>query len=1140
MITPFRHLLLLLLSTAAASAGIDFNRDIRPILSNSCIACHGPDEAELKADLRLDSHEGATRDLGGYSAIVPGKIEQSELIARIIEEDENERMPPKGKGSRLTVTEIALLKQWIKEGAQFDQHWSYQPPERPTPPSITKDQWPTVHADNFILSKLEENGLQPSAPADRWSLARRVSIDLTGLPPSPKEAAAFVQDTSQDAYSRYVDTLLAKPSYGEHWARQWLDLARYADSAGYADDPPRTIWAYRDWVIRAINANMPFDQFTIEQLAGDLLNDPDNDQLVATAFHRNTLTNNEGGTNDEEFRNVAVVDRVNTTMQTWMGTTMACAQCHTHKYDPITQNEYFQMLAFFNNSEDADRRNEAPLIEVFTEEQRKRQTDLRKEIRELKTTLTKSGPELAGMQEQWEKKIPSSLAWNPARPSRLSATGGTTLSAEDDGVIVAGGGNPDRSIYSMEFPLTDEVRGLRLELLTHKGTVGRKDNVVINRITATRLPPDSAAGIKGQFVRVELPGNDKFLHLAEVEVFSSGRNIAMLGKASQISTGFEGPANLAIDGNTNGIFTNKSTSHTAGGPDQWWEVDLGTPRDIDKVVLWNRTDGDTTSRLAGYRITILDEDRSIVWKKEPREVPSPSTTFSTSGAQLIPLSAASASFAQEKFPAEAVLASTLDSAKGWALSPQHQKDHYLLVAPSKPIKAGGRLRLDIHQESNWPTTTMARFRVSFTSDSAAGPWIGIPSAVRKALASRPRTTDEKNLIGNYYRTIAPATARAQKRIKDLEQQLAGLKASTTVPIMRELDASKRRKTHVQIRGNYKQKAEEVSEGTPAALHPLPAEAPLNRLTLARWIMSSDNPLTARVIANRQWEALYGTGLVSTSEEFGSQGEYPSHPKLLDWLAVELIESGWDMKKFHKLLVSMSTYRQSSKVTPELLEADPFNRLLTRGPRKRLSAEMVRDQALFVGGILSGKMFGKPTRPPRPKLGLRAAFGGSTDWSDSTGEDRYRRGIYTEWRRSMPYPSMATFDAPSREVCTVRRSQTNTPLQALVTLNDPVYVEAAQALARRALKETSSDTPSPVVERMFRLALVRPPKPVEIKPLTDLYEQAYRSFLSDASAAKSLATEPRGPSPENSDVVSLAAWTAVANVVLNLDEIFQKP
>ena len=1140
MTIPFRHLLLLLLSATAASAGIDFNRDIRPILSNSCIACHGPDEAELKADLRLDSHEGATMDLGGYAAIVPGNIDQSELIARIIEEDENERMPPKGKGSRLSSEDIALLKQWVREGARFDKHWSYQPPRRPTPPPVQKSGWPSIHADNFILSKLEENTLQPSPPADRWSLARRVAIDLTGLPPSPEEATAFVQDTSQDAYSRYIDTLLDKPSYGEHWARQWLDLARYADSAGYADDPPRTIWAYRDWVIRAINTNMPFDQFTTEQLAGDLLDNPRNDQLVATAFHRNTLTNNEGGTNDEEFRNVAVVDRVNTTMQTWMGTTMACAQCHTHKYDPITQNEYFQMLAFFNNSEDADRRNEAPLVEVFSEDQRKRQVELREEIEGLKTALREDSLELAGMQEKWERSLPSSLTWSPMQPSELSATGGTTLSAEENGIIVASGENPEQSVYSIELPLSDEVRGLRLDLLSHEGAVGRKDNVVINKITATRLPLNSATGISGQFVRVELPGNDKFLHLAEVQVFSSGQNIALGRKASQISTGFDGPANLAVDGNTNGVFINKSTSHTAGGRDQWWEVDLGRPESIENIVLWNRTDGDTAARLSGYRVMILDADRSPVWKKAPEETPSPSTTFPISGAQLIPLSAVSASFAQDKFPAEAVLTPALDPARGWALSPQHQKDHYLFLTPSKTIEAGGHLRLDIHQESNWPTTTMARFRISFTNESTAGSWIRTPSAVRTALTSRPRSADRQKLIDDYYRTIAPATARAQKKIKELEQQLADFKASTTVPIMRDLPSNKRRKTHVQIRGNYKQKAEEVNEGTPAALHPLPPKAPLNRLTLARWIMSPDNPLTARVIANRQWEALYGTGLVSTSEEFGSQGEYPSHPQLLDWLAVELVESGWNMKKFHKLLVSMSTYRQSAKVTPELLEADPFNRLLTRGPRQRLSAEMIRDQALFIGGILSGKMYGKPTRPPRPKLGLRAAFGGSTDWNDSTGEDRYRRGIYTEWRRSMPYPSMATFDAPSREVCTVRRSQTNTPLQALVTLNDPVYVEAAQALARRALKETSSDKPSQIVTRMFQLALVRPPKPVEINPLTDLYEQAYRSFLLDVSAAKSLATEPRGTSSEASDIVSLAAWTAVANVVLNLDEIFQKP
>ncbi len=1136
----FRNLHLLFLSATAASAGIDFNRDIRPILSNSCIACHGPDEAELKADLRLDSHTGATMDLGGYAAIVPGNIAESELIARIVEEDENERMPPKGKGSRLSASDIALLKQWIAEGAKFDRHWSYQIPERAAPPKVRQPEWPALPPDHFILAALESQGLQPSPPADRWTLARRVSIDLTGLPPSLEEATAFVRDTSSDAYSRYVDTLLSKPSYGEHWARQWLDLARYADSAGYADDPPRTIWAYRDWVIRAINSNMPFDQFTTEQLAGDLLDEPRNDQLVATAFHRNTLTNNEGGTNDEEFRNVAVVDRVNTTMQTWMGTTMACAQCHTHKYDPITQKEYFQMLAFFNSSEDADRRNEAPLVQVFTPEQRKQQIKLQGEIDELTSRLTKSSPDLTALQHKWEKGLARSISWSPVRASGLSATGGATLRSGKDAIIVAGGKNPARSTYSVELPIVDEVGGLRLELLPHEGAVGRKDNVVINRITATRLPADPAAGLKGQFVRVELPGSDKFLHLAEVQVFSSGRNIAIGAKASQISTGFDGPARLAIDGNTDGIFTNKSTSHTAGGSDQWWEVDLGELRTIDKVVIWNRTDGTTATRLAGYRVTILNEARAPVWETKPGGVPLPSMPFPISGAQIIPLSAASASFSQEKFPAEAVLTSALDPAKGWALSPQFRKEQHLLLAPSKPIEAGGHLRLEIHQESNWPTTTMARFRISVTNDLNAGIWISMPSAVREALESHVRSAEQTALVADYYRTIAPPTAMAQKKIKELKQKLASLKPSTTVPIMRELPSNKRRKTHIQIRGNYKQKAEEVSEGTPAALHPLPPDAPLNRLTLARWIMSENNPLTARVIANRQWEALYGTGLVATSEEFGSQGEYPSHPRLLDWLAVELMESGWNMKQFHKLLVSMSTYRQSSRVTPGLLEADPFNRLLTRGPRQRLSAEMVRDQALFAGGLLSVKMYGPPTRPPRPKLGLRAAFGGSTDWNDSTGEDRYRRGVYTEWRRSMPYPSMATFDAPSREVCTVRRSQTNTPLQALVTLNDPVYIEAAQALARRSLKESSSEELSPVVERMFRLALIRPPKPVEIKPLTDLYEQAYRSFLLDVTAAKSLANEPRGASPEGTDVVSLAAWTAVANVVLNLDETFQKP
>lgn len=1128
---------------AGAEQSIDFNRDIRPILSNSCIACHGPDEAERKAKLRFDLRDSAVSDLGGYHAIVPGDAELSELIARVEEEDEDERMPPKGKGARLTDREIKLLKQWIKEGAKYDRHWSYAVPKRPTPPEVKKDDWAQNKIDHFILAKLERKGLTPSAQADRWTLARRAAIDLTGLPPTLEEAKAFVDDPAPDAYHKYVDRLLEKPAYGEHWARLWLDLARYADSAGYADDPPRTIWGYRDWVIKAINDNMPFDQFSIEQLAGDLLEKPTNEQLVATAFHRNTLTNNEGGTNDEEFRNVAIVDRVNTTMQTWMGTTMACAQCHTHKYDPITQNEYFQFFAFFNNTEDADRRNEAPLTNVFTEQQRMQKLKWLEESASLKAELTIDSPELAKEQQKWEKALSIPIVWDRILTDSVKATNGVELS-NDGGWIKATGGNPAKSTYTVEFPVIKKLEALRLETLPVDGKVGRKDNVVISRVAATILPTKEAKGVKGRFVRIDLPGANKFLHVAEVQVFAGGSNVARNGKASQKSTGFNGPAHLAIDGNTNGDFnTAKSTTHTAEGNDPWWEVDLGSSQEIDKIVIWNRTDGDDTisKRIAGYKVTVLDKDRKTVWNQTPKGVPAPKTDLAASGARPLKFVAASADFEQKGFPASAVLNDKLDPAKGWGVAPKLDKRHELLLLPEKGLPAGGgTLRLTIVQESKYPQTTMAKFRVTTTSDSGVGSRIKMPHPVRQALASLSRTAEETTTIADYYRSIAPATAALQKKLQEIDKRLASLKPATTVPIMRDRASNQKRKTNVQIRGNYKEKAEEVSEGVPAALHPLPKDAPRNRLTLARWIMSAENPLTARVIANRQWEALFGTGLVATSEEFGSQGEYPSHPQLLDWLAVELRAGGWDMKQFHKLIVTSATYQQSSRMTPELLEADPFNLLLTRGPRVRLSAEMIRDQALAVSGLLSSKMYGPPSRPPRPKLGLRAAFGGSTDWADSKGEDRYRRGLYTEWRRSMPYPSMATFDAPNREVCTVKRSLTNTPLQALVTLNDPVYLEAAQALARRSLKEAPKQEAADIVEHMLRLALIRPVKEPEINHLTAFHKTAYRLLLGDAAAAKSMATEPIGPADEGADIVDLAAWTAVANIVLNLDEIFQKP
>lgn len=801
---------LLIATTAALSdppqnKQIDFASNIRPILSNNCFACHGPDAKARKSGLRLDIESGALADLGGYAAITKGKPEASELISRINSTDADSRMPPIGTGKKLSATEIDLLTRWIKEGADYQKHWAYTCPKRPDLPKVGDAQWPKSPMDRFVLARLEAERMRPAPEADRYTLARRLALDLTGLPPTPEEADRFVRDRDPNAYEHFVDTLLAKPSYGEHAARLWLDLARYADSAGYADDPPRTIWPYRDYVIRSFNHNKPFDQFTIEQIAGDLLPQPTEEQLIATAFHRNTMTNNEGGTNDEEFRNVAIVDRVNTTMTVWMGTSIACAQCHDHKYDPISQREYYQLFAIFNNTADADRTDESPLH-------------------------TLADAELQKKRAAWEAEI------------------------------------------------------------------------------------------------------------AELEK-SMARRVEATAKA------------------------------------------LATPKS-------ERTDAQK---------------------------------------------AAAAEFHARKESAE--------------------------------------------------------------------------------------------------------SKAERERLAELTKKLAS-EQHVTVPVMRELQGHRRRKTHVQIRGNYSNLGDEVTEGVPKALHSQSEGEPRNRLALAKWLVSPENPLTARVVANRYWEQLFGIGLVASSEEFGAQGDLPSHPELLDWLATELIRLQWDTKAFVKMLVMSATYRQSSKVTTKSLERDPDNRLLSRGPRLRLTAEMVRDQALFASGLLSSKMYGPSVRPPQPISGINAAFGGAIDWKLSDGEDRYRRGIYTMWRRSNPYPSMTAFDAPNRDVCIVRRGRTNTPLQALVTLNDPVYIEAAQALARLTVT-AGGKTPADKIRYMFRRCLTRPPLDAEIERLASLFEETKATCAKDPAKAGQLAAMPIGSIPPGTDAADLAAWTVIANVLMNLDEALMK-
>ncbi|MEZ6055198.1 MAG: DUF1553 domain-containing protein [Planctomycetaceae bacterium] len=1130
----------------AGTLPVDFNTEIRPLLSNNCFFCHGPDADERQADLRLDTRAGAIADLGGHQAIAPGQVDASELIRRITSTDPDVVMPPAGKGKPLTPAQIGVLKRWIAEGAPYAEHWSYVKPTSPAVPETKHNSHANNEIDRFVLRRLETEELNPSPEADRQALIRRVTLDLTGLPPTLEEVDAFLADESPDAYESLVDRLLASPAYGEHMARMWLDLARYADSAGYADDPARTIWGYRDAVIRSFNRNQPFDQFTIEQLAGDLLPDATEEQRIATAFHRNTLTNNEGGTNDEEFRNVAVVDRVNTTLAVWMGTTMACAQCHTHKYDPISQHEYFQFFAILNQSADADRRDESPYVSVFTDEQRQQERDWKQELASLEQTLKTPTPELRTALVAWQQKYSRPIDWTVSIPTAASSTAETSdvatstenagLSVDADGVV----SNPQRlpnDTYTVTLPAAEELRkitGLQIE------TLPTGNNFVITRVSAAIVPPGDAS-LPGRFVRVELPGKGQMLSLAEVQVVSGGNNIAINGTATQSSTDFGGPPNLAIDGNTNGDYkAAMSTTHTAVSDNPWWEVDLKSTQPLDSITLWNRTDNSLHTRLNNFKVQVLDADRKVVWEETVVEPPNPSREFALSGIRPLPFQQAVADFSQQSFSPEKVLAAKSSPDNGWAIAPQLNDAHRLTLTTAAPVEvpAGAFITVTIEQQSKHKDHTLDKFRLSLTTNPQAAEQSAFPADVVTLLSqsAEERGAEGEQRLLDYYLSVAPSLQPQRDRLNKVTQSLANFKPATTVPVLQELSPDKHRKTHVQLRGNYLDKGDEVQPGLPVAFGPTPT-GPIDRLAMAQWIVSRDNPLTARVITNRMWEKMFGIGIVRTSEEFGSQGERPSHPELLDWLAVDFMEHGWDVKRLMKQLAMSATYRQSSRVSPELVANDPDNRLLARGPRFRLSAEMVRDQSLALAGLLSPKMYGPPVRPPQPSMGLNAAFGSSTDWQTSMGEDRYRRGIYVTWRRSNPYPSMAAFDAPNREVCTLKRDRTNTPLQAFVTLNDPVYVEAAQGLARR-IQSQPGDV-SAQLSWGFRLCLSREPSEIERNRLVQLYTESRAKLAENPAQSEKLATDPLGPVPDGVDPVDLAAWTVVCNVLLNLDETLMK-
>jgi hypothetical protein len=1144
-------------TSRSATAKADFNREVRPILTENCYKCHGPDDGARKAGLRFDIRAEALKPTkSGDLAIVPNAPEKSAMVARITAADPDDRMPPAATGKTLSPTQIETLRRWIAEGANYATHWAYVKPVRPPVPEVKNRRWPRNALDRFILARLEREHLRPSGEADRYTLIRRVALDLTGIPPTIEEVDRFVSDRSQQAYEDLVDRMLRKPAFGEHWARLWLDLARYADSAGYADDPPRTIWAYRDYVIKSFNANKPFDRFTLEQIAGDLLDDDEEDQ-IATAFHRNTMTNNEGGTRDEEFRNAAVVDRVNTTMAVWMAISMGCAQCHNHKYDPISQEEYFRFFAFFNNTADADRTDEAPVLELFTPQQRQERAKWQGEIAEIEHQFKTSRPESLERQAGWERNFPGEDQWARLEPVRAKAKSGVPATETADHAAKI---TPRTSTTTdwLEFTLAaNRIAGVRIDVLPSDTNANdsAKADFAISHVGA-ELIASSTNRPAGRYVRLELPGTDRILSIAEVEVIRGTKNIAPEGVASQSSTAHDGVARLAIDGNTNGDFDARSTTHTESSEDPWWELDLKQAQTVDRITVWNRTDHGLQERMKDLRITLLDERRALIWERTLTEAPNPKAAFSLLAPNLLEFTAALAEPAE---PGAALIELVAEQRKaepkGWLVKAGDGRAHSLTLVMPRPLAVpqGSRLQLAIEHTASAEGCRPARLRASASSDERLTEYALVPGSILELLSKGPsqRNEEQRAATSEYYRAhVDPEFKPQRKRLTQLRKEMAAVKPNT-VPVMRELPGDKQRVTHVQFRGNYESLGKEVSMAIPAAFHPLPKGGPLNRLTLANWLMDKDNPLTARVLANRLWEQIFGNGIVRTSDDFGSQGDLPTHPELLDWLACQLRDGGdvangraldparpWDIKAFFKFLVTSATYRQSSRVTPELRERDPDNLLLARGPRFRVPAEVVRDQALAVSGLLSPKMYGPPVRPPSPALGLTAAFGGSLDWQTSEGEDRFRRAIYTEWRRTSPYPAMATFDAPNREVCALRRPRSNTPLQALVVLNDPVFVEASQALGRRI--DAAAGSNAEKIAYGFRLCLARPPHEAEVRRLLEFYEQARANYAAKPEEGKLVigAETQAGPNPQN--IADLAAWTALGNVLLNLDEMLMRP
>jgi cytochrome c553 len=974
---------------------VSFSKDIAPILKAQCLSCHGD---KASGGLVLSSGKSIAKGGGSGPIVVPGDPAKSILIKRLKGEDGLEQMPM--GFAPFSAEKLALFERWIKEGADLtdtDQtrHWAYVKPMRPKLPEVNDKAWIKNPVDNFVLARLEKEGLKPSPEADRETLIRRVSLDLTGLPPTIKEVDDFLKDKSANAYEKVVDRLLASPHYGERMARPWLDLARFADSDGYERDPRRTAWPWRDWVINAYNHNMPFDEFTIEQLAGDMLPNATMDQIVATGFNRNTMTNQEGGVDQDEALFEVVIDRVSTTSTVWMGSTLGCARCHDHKFDPFTQKDFYQFFAIYNNPEYegvGDKNVSAqvyfePFMRVISPEQQKQEAALRDEITAATAALAKSTPVIDAAREQWIKDL--NVSWLSPAPSGAESDGGVKLAIEPDGRMVASGENPATAVYTVKYkPGATTISALRLEALTHPSFVrtgpGRSDN--------------------GNFV------------VSRIEVKINGKDA--------------------------------------------------------------------------------------------------------------PLKMARASFSQQGFGPEGIFDKNFDT--GWAISPNFGRGHEMVVELASPatLKEGDEISITLDQRSQFPQHTLGCFRFSFTNLEHASE-LAVDPSVRTSAANPNRSELENSKLAKVFGQQGWATEAMRNRLVTAETSLKTLVDSTpSALIMRDKPTTGPLKANIHIKGAYVAKGDEVEAGIPGFLSSVPIEGPVNRLSLAKWLVNKDNPLTARTQVNRFWEMFFGRGIVETSEDLGTQSSPPSHPELLDWLAVEFMDKGWDIKSVLKTIVTSATYRQSSVVTAEMMENDPSNVLLARGPRFRMEAEMIRDNAYAAAGILSPRVGGPSVFPSQPDGIWFSPYSGDM-WKNSEGDDFYRRGLYTFWKRTAPYPSFLALDATSRESCTVRRVRTNTPLQALALLNDDAMMVAAKGLAKRMIKDGGA-SPADRVRLGFRLCTARMPEAAEVDRLVAFYNKMKTKYAGEERLTGALAGDP-----------DAAAWTMVANVLLNLDETLTK-